>query len=160
MERVIGLGAGGHAKVVIEVLRLLGNYEIVGLLDPKSELWNTQVLGVPVLGDDDLLGQLYADGVRHSFIGLGSTDDTGPRIRLYQSACAAGFEIIAAVHPQSIVSPSAELGHGATVMATAVINAAATLGDNVIVNTGAIVEHDCVSAATATSLPGPAWRAQ
>jgi len=144
MERVIGLGAGGHAKVVIETLRLVGGYEIVGLLDTKSELWNTQVLGVPVLGDDRLLGQLHSDGVRQAFIGLGSTDDTGPRKRLYRSACSAGFDIVTAIHPQSVISPSAALGRGSTVMATAVINAAATLGDNVIVNTGAVVEHDCV----------------
>jgi UDP-perosamine 4-acetyltransferase len=144
MKRVVGLGAGGHAKVVIEILRLMAGYELVGLLDPKQELWKTKVLGTPVLGNDDLLPELYKDGVRHAFIGLGTVGDTRPRRQLYEKARAQGFQIVRAIHPQAILSPSVEIGHGPTIMAGAVINANARLGDNVIVNTGAIVEHDCV----------------
>jgi len=144
MIGVIGIGAGGHARVVIEILRLMGGYDLAGLLDPRPELHNTQVLGVPVLGDDSLLPGLYAQGVHHAFIGLGGTGDTRPRRRLYELAREQGFEIVAALHPQAVLSPSAQIGHGPTVMAGAVINAAACLGENVIVNSGAIVEHDCV----------------
>ena len=142
--RVIGLGAGGHAKVVIETLRLVGGYELAGLVDSKRELWGTEVLGVPVLGDDSLLPRLYDEGARHAFIGLGSAGDTRPRRRLYEQACRQGFQIVPAIHPQAIISPSAQIGQGPTIMAGAIINAAARLGDDVIVNTGAIVEHDCV----------------
>ena len=141
---VIGLGAGGHARVVIETLRLMGGYEVIGLLDPKPDLWNTDVFGVPVLGDDCRLSELYKEGVRHAFIGLGSVGNTGPRRRLYEAVRSRGFEIVRTIHPQAILSPSVALGHGVTVMATAVINAATTVGTNVVVNTGAIVEHDCV----------------
>jgi len=144
MKRVVGLGAGGHAKVVIEILQLMGGYELVGLLDPKKELWNTEVLGVPVLGGDDLLPKLYKEGVRHAFIGLGTVGDTRPRRELYEKACSYGFQIVRAIHPQATVSSSAVIGDGPTIMASALINAAAKLGDNVIVNTGAIIEHDCV----------------
>ena len=144
MIRVVGLGAGGHAKVVIEILRLIGGYKLVGLLDPKKELWNTEVLGVPVLGGDDLLPKLHKEGVRHGFIGLGTVGDTLPRRELYEKARNYGFQIVRAVHPQAIVSSSAVIGDGPTVMAGAIINANARLGDDVIVNTGAIVEHDCI----------------
>ena len=142
--RVVGLGAGGHAKVVIEILQLIGGYELVGLLDPKQELWGTEVLGIPVLGDDDLLPKLYNQGVRYAFIGLGTIEDTQPRRRLYEKARRQGFQIVQAIHPQAVIAPSVEIGHGPTIMAGAVINAAARLGENVIVNTGAIVEHDCI----------------
>lgn len=144
MKQVIGLGAGGHAKVVIEILRLMGGCEVAGLLDPKEGLWGTRVLGVPVLGDDSQLPRLYDQGIRHAFIGLGSIGDTRARERLYEAARAHGFHIISAFHPQAVVSASAEIGDGPAVMAAAVINAAAKLGNNVIVNTGAIVEHDCI----------------
>ena len=77
--RVIGLGAGGHAKVVLETLAAMGGFDVVGLLDPRRELWQTEVLGVPVLGDDDLLGSHYDSGVRHAFIGLGSGADMRAR---------------------------------------------------------------------------------
>jgi len=144
MKRVVGLGAGGHAKVVIEILRVMGGYKLVGLLDPKQELWNTKVLGVPVLGGDDLLPKLYKEGVRRAFIGLGTIGDTRPRRQLYEKARAQGFQIVRAIHPRAIISSSAVVGDGPTVMAGAIINANVRLGDDVIVNTGAIVEHDCI----------------
>jgi len=142
MKRVVGLGAGGHAKVVLEILQLIGGYELVGLLDPKQELSGTNVLGVPVLGNDGLLPELYKDDVRHAFIGLGTVGDTHPRRQLYEKARVQGFQVVQTIHPQAILSPSVEIGRGPTIMAGAVINANVRLGDNVIVNTGAIIEHD------------------
>jgi len=142
--KVVGLGAGGHAKVVIEILRSHKSYELVGLLDPKPELQGETVLGVPVLGDDDLLPVLKRDGVSNFFVGLGSIGDTTPRQRLYELALQHGMKPVDAVHPQAVISPSAEIGEGVTIMAGAVINACARLGVNVVVNTGAIIEHDCV----------------
>ena len=147
MITVVGLGAGGHAKVVIEILCMGHDVEVMGLLDPKRELWGSKVVGVPVLGDDDMLAELHDQGVRHAFVGLGSIGDARPRTALYAKARSHGFELVSAVHPQAVVSPSAEVGHGPTIMAAAVVNAEARLGDNVIVNTGAVVEHDCVLAA-------------
>lgn len=141
--RVLGLGAGGHAKVVIEILRATG-WEVVGLLDPRQELWGAAVLGVPVLGGDDLLAAQRAAGVTHAFVGLGSAADPRPRRRLYELGLTEGFTIAAAVHPAAIVSGSAEVGAGVTLMANAVVNAAARLGENTVVNSGAIIEHDCV----------------
>jgi UDP-perosamine 4-acetyltransferase len=141
--RVIGLGAGGHAKVVLETLAAAGGYEVVGLLDPDPALNGSTVHGVPVLGDDELLGAQYDAGVSHAFIGLGGSSDTTPRRRLYELARSRGFDVVSAVHPLAVVSRSARIGAGATVFAAAVVNADALLGEDVIVNTGAIVEHDC-----------------
>ena len=141
---IVGLGAGGHAKVVIEILQLVGQYELTGLLDPKPDLRGELVLGVPILGGDEQLAMLKARGVEHFFVGLGSTADLKPRRRLYEFALSQGMKPVTVIHPDAVISASAVLGSGATVMAAAVINADARLGDNVIVNTGAIVEHDCV----------------
>jgi len=141
--RTVGLGAGGHAKVVLEILADMNGFDVVGLLDPRTDLRGSEVHGVPVLGGDDLLGRLYDDGVKHAFVGLGSADDTRPRRRLFDLAVSNGYEIVTAVHATALVSPSATAGRGATIMARAVVNAAAVLGEDVIVNTGAIVEHDC-----------------
>jgi UDP-perosamine 4-acetyltransferase len=144
MTQVIGLGAGGHAKVVIEVLRMIGGYEFKGLLDPNKELRGTEVLGVPVIGDDGDLEALFRQGITHAFIGLGGVGDNGPRKRLFENAQRHGFKFVDAIHPQAIVSPSAEIGSGPSIMAASVINAEARLGDNVLINSGAIIEHDCV----------------
>jgi len=55
MMPVIGRGAGGHAKAVIEILRLMGGFEIVGLLDSRAECHESKILDVPVMGDDTQL---------------------------------------------------------------------------------------------------------
>jgi UDP-perosamine 4-acetyltransferase len=143
MKSVIGLGAGGHAKVVIEILRLMENFVLVGLLDKNEKLWGTRILDVPVLGGDDLLPNLHAQDIQNAFIGLGTTRDARPRARLYETAIQEGFTIIRAIHPNAIISHSAEIRNGPTIMAGVVINAEARIGDNVIINSGAIVEHDC-----------------
>jgi UDP-perosamine 4-acetyltransferase len=143
MTDVIGLGAGGHAKVVVELLRSQSEYQIVGLLDPNRQMHGCQVSGVPVLGDDRMLPQLYARGVRHAFIGVGTSHDACVRARLYRLAESQGFVLVPAIHETAILSPSAQIGSGCTVMAGAIVQAEARLGANVIVNSGAIVEHDC-----------------
>jgi sugar O-acyltransferase (sialic acid O-acetyltransferase NeuD family) len=142
--RLVGLGAGGHAKVVIEILRAAGGWDIVGLLDRDPDLWGKQVLGVTVLGGDDLLSGLPERGIEGVFLGVGMVGEVGRRVRLFDAVCAAQLCLVAAVHPAATVSPTASLGHGPTVMAGAVVNADTRLGSDVIVNSGAVVEHDCL----------------
>jgi UDP-perosamine 4-acetyltransferase len=141
---LILLGAGGHARVLIETLRLKGEYVISGLLDPRRELHGTQVCEVTVLGDDAQLPALYEQGVRHALLALGSVGKTTLRAAIYARTVAAGFTLIRLVHPRASVSPSAELGDGTVVLNGAIVGAGARLGKNVIVNTAAVIEHDCV----------------
>lgn len=143
MKKVIGLGAGGHAKVIIEILTKSGGFEIIGLLDNKKELWNSRILDLPVLGGDELLLKLYNEGFRYAFIGLGSIGNSNPRRELYENIQHNEFEIVQAIHPSANISSSVEIGEGATIMAAVVINACTQIGQNVIINTGSIIEHDC-----------------
>ena len=143
MLQAVGLGAGAHAKVVIDALLMRSDMKIIGLLDPDRALWGTAVCGVPVLGGDDLLEGLRDTGARAAFVSVGSIAYSPIRKALYERALAAGFELISAIHPRAVVSPLATIGAGVAIMAGAVVNAGAVVGDNVIINTGAIVEHDC-----------------
>ena len=142
--KAIGLGAGGHAKVVIEIIRLMDTVDIVALLDKDSKLHGKKLLGIPVLGDDSALNDMREKGITHFFIGLGSVGDSSTRKRLFEQARAIGLQPVDAIHPGSEMSASARVGEGATIMANAVINASAIIGVNNIINTGAIVEHDCI----------------
>lgn len=142
--RVVGLGAGGHARVLVEILQLRGRLPD-GLLDADPARAGSLVLGVPVLGTDALLERLAAEGFTGFFVGVGTTG-AGPgtlRRRLWERGLEAGLAPVDAIHPAAVVSPSALLGPGAAVMALAVLNAGARLGADVIVNTAAVVEHDC-----------------
>lgn len=146
MIPVIGIGAGGHSKVVIHIIRAASRYEIKGLTDVKESLYGTKILGVPVLGGDDLLEDFFNQGIRHAFIGVGTAGNVTNRRRAFEVARRIGFRMIRAVHPSAVVESSAQIGEGPTIMANAVVNPDSRLGANVIVNTGAIVEHDCILA--------------
>jgi UDP-perosamine 4-acetyltransferase len=152
--KVVGLGAGGHAKVVIEALRFDPAIELVGLLDPRPELRGQLVLGVPVLGGDDQLAALRGQGVSYFFIGVGGADCLAVRRRLFGAALDTGLEPVTAIHPRAWVSDSVTVGRGITVLASAVVNACVRLGDNVVVNSGAVVEHDCAIGDHAHVAPG------
>ena len=159
MSRVVGLGAGGHAKVVLDILAVHGRHEIIGLLDSDESRWGQNVLGVPVLGGDDKLAQLIEQGVDAAFIGTGSGHSTERRRAVWDVAVAAGLHIVDAIHPSAVLAESASFGRGVTLMAGAILNPGAHLGADVIVNTGAVVEHDCeladhVHVATGAHLAG------
>lgn len=154
MGKIVGLGAGGHAKVMVDLIRESGEHEIVGLLDPDASLHGTEVLGVEVIGADDKLQSLAAEGVNLAFVGVGSIDDTAPRRRLFQLARSEGFKIPPLVHPSANVAQTASLDSGAVVLSGGHVNPDAQLGENALVNTGAVVEHDCTVSDHAHVSPG------
>src|SRR4029450_7614437 len=138
LPAVVVIGAGGHAKVVVELIRAQGRYDVVGCTDPAPE--RGDVVGAPILGSDDILPDLYAQGVRHCFVALG---DNPLRMKVARRVASLGFELVNAISPNAIVSPTARLGHGVAVMAGAVINAATVVEDLAIINTHSVVDHDC-----------------
>lgn len=145
MAPVIGLGAGGHAKVVIEILRAMGGVELIGLLDVDESLHGKELLDVPVLGNDDRLAELTSEhGELGFFLGVGSVGDNSARTALYRYAVKRGAKPVSAVHPAASLSPSATFGQGITVAPGVVVHPEARFGENVLLNTGCLVEHDCV----------------
>lgn len=138
------LGGGGHARVLIDSVQASGAAKLYGILDPDRSLWGKDLMGVPVLGGDDLLRQLSQEGITEFVVGLGSIGDNQPRRRLFELGVAHRLMPITVCHPSAVRSPTAGVGAGSVLFPNAVVNAGAILGVNVIVNTGAIVEHDCV----------------
>lgn len=130
-SKVIGVGVGDHAKVLIEILQAMGTVEIAGLLDVDPKLWKSKQLGIVVLGYDELLLKLFVDGIRQVFVGVGSTGESKLRRHLFTKAQHLGFVVIPCIHPSAVISPSATFGQGPNVVVGAVINSAARAGANV-----------------------------
>lgn len=141
---IVGLGAGGHARVVLEILQCTPGAPILGLLDPDPALHGRTVMGVPVLGSDERLPEMRAQGATGFFLGAGAAGSLVVRTRTREAALAAGLLPVDAIHPRAWISPAAAWAPGLTAMAQAVVHPGARLGTQVVVNTGAIVEHDCV----------------
>jgi UDP-perosamine 4-acetyltransferase len=135
MNNIIVIGAGGHAKVVIESLRAAGRQ-----VDYCVATEGADCVGVKVLHGNGQLKKLRKKGYVQAIVAIGSNI-----IRAEMAAWVldAGYELITVISPHAVVSPSARLGKGTVVLTRAVVNADAVIGDQAIINTGAVVEHDC-----------------
>jgi UDP-perosamine 4-acetyltransferase len=140
---ILGLGAGSHAKSLLEAIRSLGSFEAVALVDDDPQRLERELLGIPVDSNPDALDRLQRKGVRHAFVGVGGTSDALARQRVFERLRDAGFELPPILHANAVVSSLARVGDGAQILACAVVNVHADIGQGAIVNTGAIVEHDC-----------------
>ena len=97
-------------------------------------------LGVEVLKGDDHIARLASDGFSRAFVAIGSNEIRG---KLAALAVENGFVLVNAISPMAFISPSASIGQGVAIMAGVVINASSHIGDLSIINTGAVVDHDC-----------------
>jgi UDP-perosamine 4-acetyltransferase len=142
-ERCIILGAGGHARVLIDCIRASGVAQIHGILDPERERWGQTMLDVPILGGDELMPRMADEGVRYFLVGLGSTGNSEARQRLFRMGRSQGLQALTVIHPACIHSVAAVIGAGSQLLAGSIVNVGAVIGENVIINSGAIIEHDC-----------------
>lgn len=138
------LGAGGHARVLMDCLHFDSNVIIAGILDPSPHLQGEHVHGVPVLGNDDLLDELPRRGINHFVVGVGGVSNNRPRKKMFEAALGYGLAPLMVRHPTAIISVSAVHGRGCQFLPGCIVNADTILGSNVIVNSGAILEHDCI----------------
>jgi UDP-perosamine 4-acetyltransferase len=133
--------------VVIEALRSRG-VTPVAATDSDPSRKGHSLLGVPIIGSDDrVLGM--AAGATQLVNGLGNRasrtcSNLSNRRRLFDRFAAMGYAFPVVAHASSVVASDAALGPGAQIMAGAIIQPGARIGRNVLVNTRAVVEHDCV----------------
>jgi len=150
---ILVYGGGGHGKTLIELIRSLDDYHIVGVVDDNRQT-GENILGVPVLGGSGVLREHYSQGVHLAVNAVGGIGNIASRINVFQTLADAGFIFPVLVHPSSFVEPSASLSSGVQVFPHAYIGSDVRVGFGAIVNTGAIVSHDCVLGEYANISPG------
>lgn len=145
---VLIIGAGGHAKVVTDILQLRG-VAITGYLDDHEPDWGTDFCGYPVLGATDRYQDFSADGW------IIATGSNAARQRIAaQLGAVTDQHWINAIHPSAVVADSVQLGNGVVIAANVVVNPATVIGNHVILNTASTVDHDCMIDAFAHIPPG------
>lgn len=138
---VILLGAGGHAKVVLDLLHALGR-QVLGVCDPElADQGRPQWRGLPVLGNDAAIEQYAPDGIELAN-GTGSLPGNTLRHRLHSKFTRQGYRFATLVHPSAILGSGVDLGQGVQIMAGVIVQADTRIGDDVILNTGARIDHD------------------
>jgi sugar O-acyltransferase (sialic acid O-acetyltransferase NeuD family) len=142
-RRAVCIGAGGHAAVVLEAVGEFADVEVIGLVDSDRKLWGRDVLGFPVVGGDDRLTALRAEGVSYAVMGIGSGKSCDARARAWSAVHGFGFRFLDVIHSRAWLARSATHGEGVVALVSSVIHTRARLGVNVLINTAACVEHDC-----------------
>ena len=155
-RRMIVWGAGGHAAVLADAANS-AEMEVVGFVSDDPARLGTTVRGFTstvIAVDADFRAMLTRGAawpLDATIVGLGFGDNA-VRIAAARAVRADALPLIR--HPSAVIAASAELGAGTAVLALAVVNPRATIGMAVIVNTGALVEHDCVVEDGAHLSPG------
>lgn len=146
IERLIVIGGGGHAKVVVDAWLAAGHAPgSVEVRDDDAsragrllEGLQVQVPAVPPPAGSTVAGP-GTDAGFHVAVGSNAA-----RRDLWARAVAAGLQPAAVLHPRAAVARSAVLEPGCFVAAQAVVGPGARVGRGAIINHGAVVDHDCV----------------
>ena len=153
----IVIGAGGHAKVCIDLIQAC-DCTVVGILDNNESLWGGNVLDIPVLGSDEVIATYNAADIAlaNGIGAIAKRGDTGlnARTNIYTNFVAKGYRFPALIHPSSTVSQHAKIHDGAQIMAGAIVQAGAIISENVIINTRASIDHDSTIGAHSHIAPG------
>lgn len=149
---VIVLGSGGHAKVLIDILRTQ-SYEIVGVTVPKASLAGETFQGVKIIGNDEMILKYPTEDIR-LVNGLGSIEKTDKRKELYLHFKRKGYSFVNVIHSSAVIADGVKLGEGVQVMAGAIIQTGSEIYSNCIVNTKASIDHDCHIGAHVHLAPG------
>ncbi|MDE7160945.1 MAG: acetyltransferase [Muribaculaceae bacterium] len=121
-------GAGGHCKVVMDILGTRG-YGVVEVADDNPV--EDSILGVPVRHPreeyDSLIVTIGNCNIRRKIV-------SRLKVKNYPTV----------THPSAIVAPTSTVGQGTVIVHGAIIQACSRIGDHCIINTKASVGHDCV----------------
>ena len=138
---LIVIGAGGHAKVLMHIL-LLQKSVILGLADADANRLGQEILGVKINGNDDWV--FGHDPKTVELVnGVGSIDQPRVRQSIFEKFKSKGYNFAQVIHPSVIQAAEIDLGEGVQIMAGAILQPSVRIGLNTLVNTGAIVDHDC-----------------
>lgn len=150
-EKIVVIGGGGHAKVIISVLNRIKKYHVVGYTDSENK---GELLKVPFLGNDSQLKKLYENGVNKAVIGIGQIKSALLRRNLFDLLINIGFDLPAIIATSATVNEGVEVGIGTVIMDGVVVNCGTKIGSCSIINTHSSVDHDCEIGSFSHIAPG------
>jgi acetyltransferase EpsM len=148
---IFGARPDGSSKVLLDIIRSEGRWEVVGFLDDDPARAGAHLEQLPVIGGSDQLASLRDKGIQGIAFALGSN-----RVRhtLVDRTRACGLEPITTIHPRAVVAAGVGVGAAVWMAAGAIVNPGSTIGDGAVINTGATVDHDCAIGDYANISPG------
>lgn len=152
MKRLLIWGAGDQGTVTLDAALAMQRYDEIDFLDMK-EKGHREIPGYQIYEEEKVDLEPFLKEYDAVIVAVGSNDLREFRLN---KLIRMGMPLATVIHPSSVISPSASIAGGCTVLARAVINPNATVGKGCIINTGAIIEHDCVIEDLVNVCPGVA----
>ena len=139
MKKIVVVSGGGHAKVVISILRKLKEYQIIGYTDieDKGKIFDVSYLG----NDEEFLKK--NENIKYAAIGIGQIKKYKLRKKIIENYLINGFDFPVIISPDAIVNEQVEIGKGTVVMDGVVINTGTKIGEFCIINTKSSIDHEC-----------------
>ncbi len=134
-NRLVIIGAGGHGKVIADIA-LKNGYKDICFADDSAV---GDCMGFSIVGTSKNIG-MFNDGKTDFVVAVGNNKIRKEITRLHN------VNWVSLIHPSAQIGTNVKIGKGTVVMAGAVINSCATVGNHCIINTCAVVEHDNVIA--------------
>lgn len=133
------LGAGGYGLAVAEAAQLSGQWQEIIFADDR---WpKTQQVGEYKIVSNIANVQQFTSNNIQAIVAVGNNHLREKWQRLLGDL---GIRMTSIIHPQAIVSPTAQIGQGVTVMAGCVISTKTLINDGVILNIGTLLDHDVI----------------
>ena len=150
-KKVVVVGAGGHARVLVSLLGLIPEVELIGVADRNSSTIGEIIGSSKVVTTFEELPALLEQGVTWAVLAIGNNQE---RSELFTKLKSQGFSILTAIHPSAIVETDVQIGEGVVICAGAIVCAGVVVGPAAIINTGAIVDHETFVGGFAHVCPG------
>tara|TARA_B100001123_G_C15229965_1_gene994742 strand:- start:516 stop:1130 length:615 start_codon:yes stop_codon:yes gene_type:complete len=141
MEKILIIGAGGHAKSVIDVVESTKKYKIIGLIDNNTKINNKKIFKYEILGSNKDL-KIMRKTCKFAIVGIGQIKSAQKRINNFELLKKLRFQIPKIFSTTSYISKNTIVGDGTVIFHGVYVNAGASIGDNCIINTRSIIEHD------------------
>jgi UDP-perosamine 4-acetyltransferase len=140
-NKITVVGGGGHARVLISILKKNKLFEIIGYTDPVDR---GQILDCAYLGEDSALKDVLAKYPHcAAAIGIGSIRSNVSRINKVQQLDQLGFRLPSIISRDAIVNENVNIGKATVIFDGAIVSSGARIGLCSIINTNCTIEHDC-----------------
>lgn len=138
VKPIVLVGGGGHARVVLDICRVL-RLQVAGVLDKSPSMLNL-INDAETLGDDSLIDDTAFVAAHRFVVAIGAP---AARKNLASRIASSGGRFATLIHPAAVIGSRVTFGEGTVVMAGVVINCDVAIGRHAIVNTRASLDHDC-----------------
>lgn len=135
------IGGGGHASVLADILLDQGR-EILAVISPDDLSSRAVFAGLTHLTQDEEVKRFSPESV-HLVNGIGMLPRSTLRKRVNQQFLELGYQFETVIASDAHVSRFATIHSGAQILSGARVQTGAVIGEHTIVNSGALVEHDC-----------------